>query len=505
MEQISALLAVSDLEVSLQVESLSLAGRISEDRYAETRTPALPTQYATESAAWYTHAHALISASFPSINAATMALLAGQPQQAVDLATQAAQRATAEQQQPDRAQDDWLLATLGEACLHLGQYDAAAEWYTQAVAQAHGRLGDLATMRRQLQRLAEPLALDPTLLALVNVGHVVVFSGHMIDHPSRQTPRFPPDAAREASVRAALTQALTDLDAAVGYSAVACGADILFAEAMLERGKELHIVLPFRYDDFYATSVDFGLESMAGWCQRCDYVLAHAEVHYATTQPFLGEESLYDFVNTLTPGLVITRAAHLGVPPYALVVRDPTSPERPGGTAYFVRSWQDSGQRLAPEINLAALRAALPALPPVATRPVPSPLPTPLPRVVKVMLFGDVKNCSKLGDEQMPNFLTHIFDQVADMVAQTQPRPAFANTWGDGLFLVFDSVRDCARFALPCCTGWRLCPGKPWGYRQIPRRVWACMPGRCIRTWTKFSGVRTFSAATSTAPPGLSP
>ena len=452
MERVNKLLQVPGLEPHLMVESYSLAGRIAKDQYAQTHR----VEDAAQAASLYEQAHHLSTNSFPSINAATMALLANQPAQARAFAVLAEQYAIGERQQPARNQDYWLLATLGEACLHLGKQQEAVQWYRQAVEHVAGQLGDIASMRRQVQLLAEKMTISNELLKLFDVGHVVVFSGHMIDHPTRLTqhlpPRFPPDAALEDGVRQALTQALADLNATVGYSSAACGSDILFAEQMLAGDKELHIVLPFKQEDFYTTSVDFGLDAMAGWRKRYQGVLAQAaEVHYATTQPFLGDDILFTFVNTFTQGLAMTRAAHLGVEPYALVVREPTAAEPIGGTSYFLQSWQAGGHRVASEIDLAALRSRCPQ--PLTTwsdtlLPA-SPVPRgPLKREVKAMLFGDVKNFSHLGDEQIPGFLANFSDEVAGILAQTQPPPAFCNTWGDGLFLVFHTVRECADFAL---------------------------------------------------------
>lgn len=39
-------------------------------------------------------------------------------------------------------------------------------------------------------------------------------------------------------------------------------------------------------------------------------------------------------------------------------------------------------------------------------------------------------------------------DEVADVIATSPHAPIFCNTWGDGLFLVFDRVIACADFAL---------------------------------------------------------
>ena len=137
----------------------------------------------------------------------------------------------------------------------------------------------------------------------------------MIDHPTRQVPRFPSNSELEQKVGLAIKEEVEKLNATVGYCSAACGSDILFAERMLERDAELNIVLPFTRKDFYNTSVDFDLDEMFAWRRRCDALLDNSavKVHYATTENFLGDDVLFDFVNTFTQGLAITRAVELGV------------------------------------------------------------------------------------------------------------------------------------------------------------------------------------------------
>jgi class 3 adenylate cyclase len=456
MAYVEQLLQVPAIEPPLDVDAPSLAGRLYKDRYERTTTHTLKVQYAAEAATWYETAYQRRADSFPCINAATMSLLAGRRAKARELARLTLAQVTAERHQPGKASDPWILATLGEASLLLGDQQTAANWYRQAVEQAAGRIGDIASMRRQVQLLAEKIKIRADILGLFDIGHVVVFSGHMLDHPTRVTvdklpPRFPPDAALEAKVKLAIRDALDALHATVGYSSVACGADILFAEQMLERHQELHLVLPFDKEDFYGTSVDFGLAEMATWRQRCDRVLAQAtEVHYATTEAFLGDEVLFAFVNTFTQGLALTRATQLGVQPYTLAVRDPSAPDRFGGTTYFVNTWTAGGHPVR-EIDLAALRAQL-AGPLTAWGPTTPPQRTvtvgPLKRQVQAMLFSDVKNFSRLSDTHVPVFMITFLNEVAGVIAASQHAPTFRNTWGDGLFLVFDRVSDCADFAL---------------------------------------------------------
>jgi len=95
-----------------------------------------------------------------------------------------------------------------------------------------------------------------------------MFAGHLLDHPVRivrddYQPRFPPAPELIDAVREAIGRKLEELNARVGYSGVACGADLLFCDELLKRGGTLHVILPFDKQDFYRTSVDFLLRCIA--------------------------------------------------------------------------------------------------------------------------------------------------------------------------------------------------------------------------------------------------
>jgi class 3 adenylate cyclase len=280
----------------------------------------------------------------------------------------------------------------------------------------------------------------------------------MIDHPTHRAglpPRFPADSALERSVGGAIGRELERLNATVGYCSAACGSDILFAEQMLARGAELHVVLPFDNTDFFETSVDYGLDTMRGWRRRCEEVLIKAkQIHYATTEFYLGDDSLFEYGNAIIQGLAIIRAEERGVDPYALVVRDAGSPGRAGGTSFFVQEWP--GWCHPPLfINLDSLRTSRGPTPPRsggdARRPrtavamASSDLPR---RRVKAMLFADVKGFSKFPDHKMPGFFYTFLHEVKRTIAGSSPGPVFQNTWGDGLYLVFNRVTEAAVFAL---------------------------------------------------------
>jgi hypothetical protein len=92
---------------------------------------------------------------------------------------------------------------------------------------------------------------------------VLLFTGHMVDEPSRPTPRFPPTKAAEAKARELLRQAIAAEQALcsgkiVGVAGGACGGDTLFHEVCAELGipTRMHLALP--RERYCVTSVQHG-------------------------------------------------------------------------------------------------------------------------------------------------------------------------------------------------------------------------------------------------------
>jgi hypothetical protein len=106
--------------------------------------------------------------------------------------------------------------------------------------------------------------------------NVLLFSGHMIDAPDRPVIRFPeravPIAARAIAAR------LDELQAGPPDLAIcggACGGDLLFAEAALQRGARLEIYLPLDEEAFLASSVEF---AGSNWRARFEQAKARSVV-----------------------------------------------------------------------------------------------------------------------------------------------------------------------------------------------------------------------------------
>lgn len=104
---------------------------------------------------------------------------------------------------------------------------------------------------------------------------VFLLSGHMIDAPGREEPRFPP--CKETIARQAIAVKLDELGAGegdVGLCGGACGSDLLFAEACLERGLRVELRIPFGIPTFLQKSVRFP-ENGEVWQARFHDVWLH--------------------------------------------------------------------------------------------------------------------------------------------------------------------------------------------------------------------------------------
>jgi class 3 adenylate cyclase/tetratricopeptide (TPR) repeat protein len=449
----------------LKVEIYSLAGRIEKMEYLRTPLENLsPGQQnraviAKRSANWYEKAWKIEEKNaFPLINLATMSYLAGERDEAVKHAKQVLILLGDDDKTASSNKDYWYFATKGEAWLILenGNHRESANAYADAVQYAGKNVGDITSIRLNISLLAKHKQLDPDEVAK-HLGIVVAFTGHMVDQPTwHLPPRFPNDQRLIKAVGDAIKAKLIEMNAKIGYSSLACGSDLLFAEAMIELGLEMHAILPFDEEDFIRTSVDFGLgEPMAFWKDKFHKVLEHLKplgrVHFATKEFHLGDDSLFEFVNSNTMGAALMRSDDRAMVARVLAVKDLSSPRLIGGTNSFLSRWSERFAE--PEIiNLAEIRES--TIPDVSTS-APAILkdtlqrrPIAMGRDVKAMLFADVKGFSGLTDGLIPGFFRSFISLVNDVILASTPGPLFKNTWGDGLYLVFDTVSQGADFAI---------------------------------------------------------
>lgn len=264
-------------------ETLGILARTHKDFWALATDPAEKERQLRLAYEFYYEAYRSTRGYYTGINAATLALLRGDREDAYQLGREVRALCLEELQRLARGGGDayWAEATLGEAALILSEWTEAEEWYTKAAKTGQGRFADLSSTRRQARLLMEHLGGDKHRFdRCFGIPRIVIFAGHLIDQPGHTPSRFPPSL--EGKVRQEIRARLEQLDAGIGYASAACGSDLLFLEAMLERGGEINVVLPFPEAEFRQVSVD--LIPGAEWGKRFDEVLKRAANVYTVSE-----------------------------------------------------------------------------------------------------------------------------------------------------------------------------------------------------------------------------
>jgi class 3 adenylate cyclase len=364
-------------------------------------------------------------AYYPAINAATLALFAGDTEAADRLAGDVLDLlkpriANLDDAAPDRY---WVLATALEAHLATGDLDAARGLVDLVVAAAGHDDAALATTGRQLERIVAAKKLDSSVLGAFKGPTVVHFLGNM----------------QATTVAADIAVLLKGIRIGAAYGSLAAGADILFAEALLGQGVALNIVLPFATADFIEQLVRPAGEA---WVTRFEACLAAAKtVRFATEDAYLGDDQLFPYCSSLAMGLASLCARHLHAPLMQLAVWDGSINEGDEGaiidTAADMSAWREAGHPVklvptGPEANLENLP------------PWHRPKVARGRRDTRAMLFGDIHGFSKLTDAQLPLFTETIMGTLGEVARSHKQHITFVNTWGDGIFVVF---RDAGRAA----------------------------------------------------------
>ncbi len=371
-------------------------------------------------------------AYYPGVNGATLHLLAGEKATADKLAREVldllAQRAPEQKSYYEIASEleaELVAGDLAKARIHAQSVCAAIRENAQRDYRG------LSSTVRQLRLIIAAKNLEADWLAELTPPPVIHYLGHIIAAPGNRG-RFP--AAQADPVQQAIIAALDEADVRFGYGSLAAGADILFAEALLRRGASLHVILPFAREEFIESSVQ---AAGADWVARFHACFDQATtVRYAGDR-YLGDDHLFTYCSELAMGLALLHARHLSAAATQIAVWDGQPAAGPAGTKVDMDHWRKTGMgQLVIPVGDGFQPKAQAAPPQRASE-----------RQTRAMLFGDVKGFSRLRDDQLPAFIDIMLGAFARVVERYKDDVKFANTWGDGLFLVFDdagAAADCA-------------------------------------------------------------
>lgn len=282
---------------------------------------------------------------YAGVNAASMALAAGRSDEARRLAGEIAARLDA------GPKTYWGLASLAEARFVSGDRQAGLAALDLAAAAPDGTDSAKASTMLQLRRLAPLLGLDlGDARQRLALPAVAVVTGHMFRGAEMDA------QAQSRAGEAVWTQAHAILRARnVGhvYGALACGGDIVVAEAALDLGVEFHAVLPFPVARFAELSVRLGdpPDSPGAWQKRFEHVLGRAASltladDEAPLDRDLDGHFFYGF--RFMAGLALLRAAMLQAECRLIAVSDGTQPKNIAGSNRAVADWAAAGRAVDP-------------------------------------------------------------------------------------------------------------------------------------------------------------
>jgi hypothetical protein len=410
---------------------------------------------------------AVADAYYTGINAATMAFLRGHVESAREIAADVDELCQKALQESTAADAYWPQATRAEAALILGDQQTARKRYAAAARLAGTRFGDLSSTRHQARLLLEHQGESTDWLDdVMGVPPVLVYTGHMIDAPEREQPRFTPQM--ESVMRAKIHARLKQIKPVAAYGSAACGADILCLECVQELGGELHIVLPFPVEPFRAVSVAFLSEGH--WGERFEKLLESAnEVLVISEPPPRNSKSTYEYANLIMTGLARLRAQMLDTRLQGFAVWDGTGSGDAGGTGSVVSMWRRSGVPLE-HVELTAVVASPDPVHSGKSEHAREQSATSgdqwaFEYSIKAMLFADAVGYSRLSEAQIPLFFEHYIGTVAAFNKATGHTAVHIETAGDGMYMVFDDPGTAGRYALGLSE---LINSQDWQSRGLP-------------------------------------
>jgi class 3 adenylate cyclase len=481
-ERANQLLGELAAEGSADSETLGMLARTHKDLALRNRDAASGALHLVSAFRIYNQAYeaartggAVADARYTGINAAAIAVLQGDLATARRIAGGVRDLCIRAQGDPYAKDDYWLEATLGEAALILGDGMESAAHYARAANLAPGRFGNLGVTRRQAELLAAHLPGSGAWISeVLKLPPVLMYASRL---PST------PDEAIAAAVR----RRLEILRPVALYGSAASGTDILCLEAMRELGGETHIVLPFPAEESDRIGVD---SAAGGWGERAARALAAADsVTVASDHRARGSTATFEYANLVLTGMARLRAQVLQTDLRGLAIGDDRPCTGEGGAPSLVRIWQSQNVELeqlpVPELRaVPELRGDSSESEAISEAFLPDErVPTGFAHEIRAMLFADVAGYSALSEDQTPNFITQFLGAVADLNACTAHPPEHVETTGDGLYMVFGSVRDAGYYALQLN---QLVTGTDWGARGLPgglniRIALHCGPVYCGR------------------------
>lgn len=418
-------------EVNDNEDILGLAGRLLKSKALEERGERR-RDLALQASEQYAFAYEQTGGTYSGINTAALALIGGDETTAYALAHEVLEKLP--ERYPNPGEDAYYhMATKAEAYLLLGDIKRARSVLADAQHLDPHNYDAHATTLQQFDMILREQRRDTHWLDPLRPPRTLHFAGHIFS-TTDGTQILEPEQVR--ALKARIEEIITEENIGFAYGALAAGSDIIIAEALLAAGAELHVVLPCANELFIKKSLDpFG----SYWRPRFEACMAAAKtVRYVTADTETMDDLSTAFSSEVSMGLAVLKAQSLATEATQIVIWDEHIPVAGAGTARDAILWSKNKRRQV-VVPYPVPRKVIPIWPHLVEEKI---------RGLKAMIFADVRGFGTLNEVQVPVFLDHVLRPLAERVEKQGHHVKHLNTWGDGLFLVLDSVDAAAEVAL---------------------------------------------------------
>lgn len=412
-------------EVSDNEDALALLGRLLKDK-AEALPDVSRAATLVQSAEAYRQAWELTDGYYSGINAATLYSLAGRPDVGQNIAQKVLTRAGNVPIDEGMEARYFREATVAEALLLLNRDDQARTALAIAMQTDPDNYVAHASTLNQFQRILDFRSEAAGWLDAFRPPATCFYTGRI----------------RGLPVEGAVTDELAGIIAAFldarqigsAYGALAAGSDILFAEAILERGGTLNVLLPCQRQTFEAHSVaPYG----DAWVTRYRHCLSSAtHVAEATSDDTLMGEVAVDLAARISMGQSIEAARMFATRAVQVIIQP-----RPGGlSARSADIWAGSNRGFE-TVTLMTSRST----PDEDSAPVKKLEQSD--RQLAAMLFADLTGFGQLRDADVRTVLDLVLKPLSEVLEESDPALIHLDSWGDAMFAVFADTGSAAQTA----------------------------------------------------------
>jgi len=329
---------VNHSDKRLLEDIISLNGRLLKDLYL-TSSGKVSKDYARQSSEKYEQAFKLTGGYYSAINAASMALMADVPLSMISHRAQDILRLLPPFEDVDSETRYFIEATRAEAALLLGHQFQAQR--SLKIAIQHDPLNYAAhvTTLKQLDMILEKRGESRDWLTAFRPPKPIHFTGHLFKIGNKaNNGEF--ENLDYTQLRIDISDALQQQNIGFGYGALAAGADIVFAETLLEEGGAFHAVLPVEPELFIKHSVaPFGQD----WTKRFKYCWeAASSRHVISTKAVWPNSHIDDFSSRIAMGKAVQMAQRFSIDPQQFALWDKQIQNH--GTARNVVDWKATGR-----------------------------------------------------------------------------------------------------------------------------------------------------------------